>query len=287
VVVVRTREQLYQLVQGGYKPYFHRAVRRWYLRKGRERILVDRSLEADAEAIARAMGPQREVSEGRVIEAVEMRARGLSVSTVVEETGVAKSTLYRKLGEYEEAVRKIESLMRELGVSTVVKLVEPPHPPPPPTQLVKRERQLAGQAPTTSGAVQSPPQEPGIPNVLADLQQWLSSIRQLLSVLRIDPKIFEHPERAVRFFNDIVLPIFDGGIIVGSGIAAILAKLSGNEGLARVLLMIFDESYKRYYQQISQDEVRNDNKSPENTRNREPRGTLSKSGSQNHGTSGS
>jgi DNA-binding phage protein len=266
VVVVRTREQLYQLVQGGYKPYFHRAVRRWYLRKGRERILVDRSLEADAEAIARAISPQREVSEERVIEAVEMRARDLPVSTVVEEKGVAKSTLYRKLGEYEEAVRKIESLMKELGVSAVVKQVEPPHPPPPPTQPVKRGQQLAGQAPTTSGAVQSHPQEPGIPNVLADLQQWSSSIRQLLSVLRIDPaKIFENPERAVRFFNDIVRRIFDGGIIVGSSIAAVIAKLSGNEELAKVFFTIFDESYKRYHQQISQEEVRDDNKGPENT----------------------
>jgi len=265
VVVVRTREQLYQLVQEGYKPYFHRAVRRWYLRKGRERILVDRSLEADAEAIARAMGPQREVSEERAIEAVEMRARDLPVSTVVEEKGVAKSTLYRRLGEYEEAVRKIESLMKELGASTVVKPVEPPHPPPPLTQLVKRGQQLAGQAPTTS-AVQSPPQEPGIPNVLADLQQWSSSIRQLLSVLRIDPaKIFENPERAVRFFNDIVRRIFDGGIIVGSSIAAVIAKLSGNEELAKVFFTIFDESYKRYHQQISQEEVRDDNKGPENT----------------------
>ena len=285
MVVVRTREQLYQLVQGGYKPYFHRAVRRWYLRKGRERLLIDRSLEADAEAIARAMGPQRGISGERVIEAVEMGAGGLPVSAVVKEKGVAESTLYRKLGEYEEAVRKIESLMKELGVSAVVKQVEPPHPPPPPTQLVERERQLAGQAPTTSGAVQSHPQEPGIPNVLADLQQWSSSIWQFLSVLRIDPKIFENPERAARFFNDIVRPIFDGGIIVGSGIAAILAKLSGNEGSAKFFFTIFDESYKRYYQQISQEEVRKDNKSPENTQNREPRETLSKSGSQNHGTS--
>jgi hypothetical protein len=286
VVVVRTREQLYKLVREGYKPYFYRAVRRWYLRKGRERLLIDRSLEADAEAIARAMGPQRGVSEERANEAVEMKAGGLPVNTVVEETGTAKSTLYRRLGEYEEAVRKIESLMRELGVSTVVKPVEPPPPPPPPTQPVKRGQQLAGQAPTTSGAVQSPPQEPGIPNALADLQQWSSGIRQLLSVLRVDPaKIFENPERAVRFFNDIVWRIFDGGIVVGSGIAAVVAKLSGNEGLARVFFTIFDESYKRYHQQISQEGVRDANKGPENTQNREPRGTPSKSGSQNHGTS--
>jgi hypothetical protein len=286
VVVVRTREQLYQLVREGYKPYFHRAVRRWYLRKGRERLLVDRNLEADAEAIARAMGPQRGVSGERAIEAVEMGAGGLPVGTVVEEAGTAESTLYRRLGEYEEAVRKIESLMEELGVSTVVRPVEPPPPPPPPTQPVKRERQLAGQAPTTSGAVRSPPQEPGIPNALADLQQWLSSIWQLLSVLSIDPaKIFESPERAVRFFNDIVWRIFDGAIMVGSSAAAVIAKLFGNEGLAKVFFAIFGESYKQYYQQISQDEVRNDDKSPENTQNREPRGTLSKSGSQNHGTS--
>jgi hypothetical protein len=50
-MVVRRIDELLELVLKGYKPYYHRGVCRWYLRRGDRRILIDRSLDRAAEEI--------------------------------------------------------------------------------------------------------------------------------------------------------------------------------------------------------------------------------------------
>jgi len=44
-VVVKDLSELYELLDEGYIPYYHRRVKRWYLRKGSKRLLVDKCLE--------------------------------------------------------------------------------------------------------------------------------------------------------------------------------------------------------------------------------------------------
>jgi len=226
VVVVRSREQLYEFIGRGYKPYFHSGVKRWYLRKGQERHLIDRSLEAEAEAIARAMGPQRRVPEERVAEAIEMRAKELPVSTIVEETGIARSTFYKKLDEYEEAKSRVESLARELGLSTGVESVEPP---PPPTQLV-----------------QSPSQALSNPNPLECLSSLGSSLRKRFE--RVIDRAAENPQVADSISNII------GGAITAVallyyGIGAVTAK---SDEERKIMAGAFLNVAERYEQQISQ-----------------------------------
>ena len=51
-MVVRSLRELYELLDEGYIPYYHRRVRRWYLRRDSRRILVGRELEAPVKDIA-------------------------------------------------------------------------------------------------------------------------------------------------------------------------------------------------------------------------------------------
>jgi hypothetical protein len=53
--VIRTEEQLWEYVKNGYKPYLMKSVNRWYLRRGRERHIIDRSLEPLAKSIRERM----------------------------------------------------------------------------------------------------------------------------------------------------------------------------------------------------------------------------------------
>ena len=50
-MIVRRLDELIDLVLKGYKPYYHRGVGRWYLRRGNRRILIDRNLDGVAEEI--------------------------------------------------------------------------------------------------------------------------------------------------------------------------------------------------------------------------------------------
>jgi hypothetical protein len=50
-MVVRKLDELLELVLKGWKPYYHRGVDRWYLRRGNRRLLIDRSLDRAAEEI--------------------------------------------------------------------------------------------------------------------------------------------------------------------------------------------------------------------------------------------
>lgn len=52
MVVVKSREELEKYIMMGYRPYYHKAVKRWYLRKGRERHIIARELELLAKKYA-------------------------------------------------------------------------------------------------------------------------------------------------------------------------------------------------------------------------------------------
>ena len=114
MVVVRDAETLMRMVGLGYKPYYHRAVRRWYLRRSSERHIIARELEPLAKRIAEELEMGKSLGEGRrrelFEEAVRLRAKGLPLREVVERTGIPKTTFYRRLDEIESVAtpRKLE-----------------------------------------------------------------------------------------------------------------------------------------------------------------------------------
>jgi DNA-binding NtrC family response regulator len=100
-MVVRKLDELIELVLKGYKPYYHRGVDRWYLRRGNRRMLIDRNLDGVAEEIHKVLEDlkkRREAVRRELLrKAVALRASGLTVNEVVEITRVPRSTLYRYL----------------------------------------------------------------------------------------------------------------------------------------------------------------------------------------------
>jgi len=100
-MVVRRFDELVDLVLKGYRPYYHRGVSRWYLRRGNKRILIDRNLDRIAEEIHKVLEDlkrRREITRRELIrKAIELRASGATIKEVVETTGIPRSTLYRYL----------------------------------------------------------------------------------------------------------------------------------------------------------------------------------------------
>jgi len=52
-MVVKNQEELIRLVREGWMLYYHAGIKRWYLCKGRERMLIDKKLNGVAEKLAR------------------------------------------------------------------------------------------------------------------------------------------------------------------------------------------------------------------------------------------
>ena len=100
-MVVKDLSELYELLDEGYIPYYHRRVRRWYLRKGSRRVLVDKCLEVVVKGIADELREWVKTQEVYVEalreQARRLRAKGLTVDEVAEALGVSKSTLYKLL----------------------------------------------------------------------------------------------------------------------------------------------------------------------------------------------
>jgi DNA-binding NtrC family response regulator len=100
-MVVRKLDELIDLVLKGWKPYYHRGVDRWYLRRGNRRILIDRNLDGVAEEIHKVLEylkKRREAVRRELLrKAVALRASGLTVNEVIEATGIPRPTLYRYL----------------------------------------------------------------------------------------------------------------------------------------------------------------------------------------------
>jgi DNA invertase Pin-like site-specific DNA recombinase len=100
-MAIRRIDGLLELVLKGYKPYYHRGVNRWYLRRGNRRILIDRNLNRVAKEIHKALEylkMRREAIRKELIRrAIELRASGATIKEVVKVVGVLRSTLYRYL----------------------------------------------------------------------------------------------------------------------------------------------------------------------------------------------
>jgi len=120
MVVVKTLDELKEYISKGFKPYYHEGVGRWYLRKGQERHLIAKELEPYVKELAEKISVEDEMrkveKDLRLAEALKLRAEGKTVSEVLRETGISKSTFYRSDVEdvYEKLRRAEENLSRLL-----------------------------------------------------------------------------------------------------------------------------------------------------------------------------
>lgn len=144
MVVVRDAETLLRMVELGYKPYYHRAVKRWYLRRGSERHIIARELEPLAKRVAEELEMKKSLEEGRrkemIEEAVRLRAEGLPLQEVVERTGIPRTTFYRILD------RVGSSIVTEKPAAphTYYEAFHTPTPPEPPSVSRIKEAPMHG-----------------------------------------------------------------------------------------------------------------------------------------------
>jgi predicted transcriptional regulator len=106
--VIRTEKQLYEYVENGYKPYLMKSVNRWYLRRGRERHIIDRSLEPLAQSIRKKM-LEMELPPVPVSIIQDMRRAELPIQKISAATGLQKSTIYTALEKKSGGVVKPRS----------------------------------------------------------------------------------------------------------------------------------------------------------------------------------
>lgn len=91
MAAVDSADALRRLVSEGWRPYFHKAQRRWYLRKGDERRIVARELEEECKRIVeRAAVPP---AGAEVVQ--ELRKQELTIGEIVERTGMSRASVYR------------------------------------------------------------------------------------------------------------------------------------------------------------------------------------------------
>lgn len=101
-MAVTSIEELNRLVQQDWIPYFHKGVRRWYVRRGQARRIIDVRLEPYAEDLAARIPRRRnEVTSGMAAEVVERRRRGELISSISEELGIPYRTVENIIDRYE------------------------------------------------------------------------------------------------------------------------------------------------------------------------------------------
>jgi hypothetical protein len=123
--VIGSEEQLWEYVKNGYKPYLMKSVNRWYLRRGRERHIIARSLEPLAQSIREKM-MEMELPPVPVSIIQDMRRAELPIQKISDVTGLQKSTIYATFEKKpHEAVKPRPHEMKNVEIKEEVKAVNP------------------------------------------------------------------------------------------------------------------------------------------------------------------
>ena len=125
MTVIRTKKQLYEYVKNGYKPYLMKSVNRWYLRRGRERHIIDRKLEPLVQSIREKM-LEMELPPVPVSVIQNTRRVGLPIQKISEATGLQKSTIYTVFEKKpDEVVKPRPHATESVEIKEDVKAVNP------------------------------------------------------------------------------------------------------------------------------------------------------------------
>ncbi len=206
MVTVKTKEELDALVRQGFKPYYHKGVRRWYLRKGQTRHIIDRSLESEAKALAEKFEvAKRKIPEYRVAQAIKMRLEGIPVSAIVEETGIPRSTLYEKFEKHDSGKLQLQ--------------------PPQEAMQTEFHRNTSPQETiiSASGSTKETCQASNISDETSkSIEEWIDRLQALLNGFGRIPKISERalskPE-VVEKLTDLTL------LAIGTGLLPVYRKM--------------------------------------------------------------
>ena len=113
MVVVKSEDELRKFIEMGYKPYYHKTVKRWYLRKGSERHIIAKELEPLAKQYAKELelgkALEKERRREKLEEAIRLRSKGAPIQEAIKKTGIPKSTFYRELNRWGSGVHNIQS----------------------------------------------------------------------------------------------------------------------------------------------------------------------------------
>lgn len=123
--MIRTEEELWEYVKNGYKPYLMKSVNRWYLRRGRERHIIVRSLEPLAQSIREKM-LEMELPPVPVSIIQDMRRAELPIQKISDVTGLQRSTIYAAFEKKpHEVVKPRSPATGNVEIKEEVKAVNP------------------------------------------------------------------------------------------------------------------------------------------------------------------
>jgi hypothetical protein len=123
--VIRAKEQLWEYVRKGYKPYLMKSVNRWYLRRGSERHIIDRRLEPLAQLIREKM-LEMELPPVPINIIQDMRRAELPIQKISAATGLQKSTIYAAFEKKpHEVVKPRSPATGNVEIKEEVKAVNP------------------------------------------------------------------------------------------------------------------------------------------------------------------
>jgi len=101
-MAVTSLEELKRLVEGGWVPYFHKGVRRWYVRKGQKTEVIGAHLEPYAENLASRIPRERnKVTPDVAARVVELRRNGEPMGSISDSLGLPHRTIENILDRYE------------------------------------------------------------------------------------------------------------------------------------------------------------------------------------------
>jgi hypothetical protein len=93
---VSTEKELYELLSDGWKLYFHKTLRRWYVYRGaHDRKIVNPKLAQLCENLRKQL--RKEIRPVSASEIQEMRFDGKTVEGIANEMGVCQRTVYNAL----------------------------------------------------------------------------------------------------------------------------------------------------------------------------------------------
>jgi hypothetical protein len=107
-MAVTSIEELKRLVEEGWVPYFHKGVRRWYIRKGEKTEVISVQLEPYAEEMAARIPRKRNKVKPEVAaEVVRLRKNGGPIGSISECLGLPYRTVENILDRYQSGTLEL------------------------------------------------------------------------------------------------------------------------------------------------------------------------------------
>ena len=124
-MAVSTQDELWSRLQEGWRLYFHKGVRRWYIYRGtHDRKIVSPSLESLCQTIYKKLKGESQLIPASVIQ--ESRLQGQLIEDIANDLGLSKDAVYNALDKSpSEIIKPREKLQEGVPGATIEKAAEP------------------------------------------------------------------------------------------------------------------------------------------------------------------